>query len=82
MTLADKIRAFVIRFRIDPARKAGKREVTVRAGDVHSQAGLENRMPAVCGALDAKKFVDAHGIELLSRTGPHQGANVEWVFAV
>lgn len=82
MSQADEIRAVVNRDWIEPARKAGKREATVRSGDVHSQMGLKNLMPAVCGAVDAKKFADTYGVKLISRTGPPQGATVEWVFAI
>ena len=78
MKLADRIRLYVIEARIEPARAAGKRELTVRSGDVHRAMKLDNRMPAVCSALDAHKFCEEAGVRLISRTGPHQGSTAEW----
>lgn len=82
MILADQIRQHVIDEIIAQAREAGRTEVRVRAGDVHQAMGLNNRMPAVCGALDAVKFYDQANIVLKQRSGPHQGANAVWVFSL
>jgi hypothetical protein len=73
--LADLIRDYVMYAIIVPARNAGQSQVTVRAGDVHEAMHLENRMPAVCGALDAEKFLDLAQVYLIARSGPRQGAN-------
>src|SRR4051812_33376488 len=56
MTQADRIRQFVLDRHVAPARARGRSEVTVRAGDVHRDMGLSNAMPAVCAAIDSKKF--------------------------
>jgi hypothetical protein len=80
LILADQIRQYVLHNLITPARVAGHKQVTVRAGDVHQAMGLADRMPAVCGALDAHKFLSYASVQLISRTGPRQGANAEWVF--
>lgn len=61
-----------------PARQAGQDQITVRAGDVHAALCLDNRMPAVCSALDAAKFCDQAGATLIRRSGPHQGSTAEW----
>ena len=82
MTQADSIREFVNRVWIEPARKAGKSEVTVRSGDVHSDMGFDSRMPAVCSALDAGKFEDTYRVRKSKRVGPHQSSTVEWTFAI
>lgn len=82
MILADRIRQHVIDEYVTPARQAGETEVSVRAGDVHEDMRLDNRMPAVCGALDAAKFYDQARVVLKRRSGPHQGANAEWVFSL
>jgi hypothetical protein len=44
--------------------------------------GLKNRLPAVCGALDAAVFPKLAGVTLISREGPKQGANVFWIFDI
>ncbi len=80
MTLTDQIREYVHDEIIAPARRQGLASVQVRAGDVHAALGLENRMPAVCGALDAEKFLEYAGVRLEERRGPAQGSSVEWKF--
>lgn len=74
--LTDKIRKFVCENFIEPARKRGEKEITIRAGDVHSRMGLSSRMPAVCSALKSK--IDRLcNVEILDIKTPlsGQGAN-------
>lgn len=82
MILADRIRKYVLDTVITPARQQGRAYVVVRSGDIHKQMGLKDRMPAVCGALDAEKFLDYANVRLVERSGPYQGATVEWVFEI
>jgi 5-methylcytosine-specific restriction enzyme B len=82
MSLAEKIRKYVLEEYIEPARRRGNAMVWVRAGDVHTALGLKNRMPAVCGALDTDIFLNYARVRLVCREGPYQGANAEWVLAV
>jgi hypothetical protein len=77
---AEAIRRYVLAEIIEPARHTGQRSVQVSAGDVHDAMGLRNRVPAVCGPLDADKFQDLAGVTLVERTGPPQGRTAEWVF--
>ncbi len=80
--LADQIRTYVNKAFIEPARRAGRSEATVKAGDVHKDMRLESRMPAVCAALDAQKFQDEYNVVLARRSGPKQGSTVTWVFSL
>jgi len=80
--LAEEIRQFAGDRYIVPARKEGGDLVEIRAGDVHKAMNLNNRMPAVCGALDTKLFRDFFNVELVSRKGPHQGANALFEFKI
>lgn len=82
MKLADQIRKYVIDQIIIPARIDGEEFVTIRSGDVHKALQLISRMPAVCGAIGSNIFLQESGTKLISRKGPNQGANVEWVFKV
>ena len=82
MTLADQIREFVSSRYVAMARVRGAAEVEVRAGRVHREMGLSQRMPAVCAALDAARFQKDVGVVLLARTGPRQGSTVRWKFAL
>jgi predicted HicB family RNase H-like nuclease len=80
VTLADRIRRFAFENYVAPMRGAPGADIRIRAGEVHRGMGLSGRMPAVCGALDAAIFRREYGLELVRRTGPAQGANVEFVF--
>jgi 5-methylcytosine-specific restriction protein B len=79
-THADLIREFVNHHYIVPARTAGKKQVTVRAGDVHSAMKLKDRMPAIASALGATTFETKYGVHCVGRTGPHNGANLTFTF--
>jgi hypothetical protein len=76
MTQADQIRQFVYKQRIVPARSAGLKEVTVRAGDIHKEMGLFSKMPSVCSVLDGRKLCDLASLAITHRRGPPNGANV------
>lgn len=80
MRLADQIRQFVLKTYIRPARLRGQRTVKIRAGDVNDAMGLRSRQPAVAGALGAIKFQEFAKVRLLTREGPHQGANLVFTF--
>ena len=80
--LADDIREYVCHVYIEPARKGGEREVRVRAGDVHKEMGLCQRIPAVCSAIGSNKFQDEYRVRLVGREGPTNGSNVYFTFEV
>lgn len=82
MIHADDIRGYVREQIIEPARQQKQGIIHVRAGDVHTAMGLVNRMPLICAAIDAQKFLDFARVTLIRRSGPHQGVSVEWVFAL
>jgi len=81
-SLADEIREYALVAVIKPCRRRGESVVRVRAGDVHRAMGLEDRMPAVCGALDAAVFPEMAEVTLISSQGPPQGANASWTFGI
>lgn len=80
MTLADRVREFVYRKYLSPARRAGRAEIEIRAGDVHRMMGLSRRLPAVCSALTPKKFAAQYRLQIIDRRGPKEGANVFFRF--
>ncbi len=82
MSLAEKIRGYVNEAFVAPARKAGLTHVSIVSGDVHKDMRLDNRMPAVCAALDATKFQDQYRVVLSRRTGPKQSSTVTWYFSI
>ena len=80
--LADRIRQHVITRHIVPAREAGETVVRVTSGDVHRDMGLQDRMPAVCSALDTQTFLDLAGVAMEERSGPPQGATTVFVLRI
>lgn len=82
MILADEIRKHVIDTYFFPTKERGHKFVVVRSIDVHKKMELDNRMPAVCDAIDAKKFIYQKGWKLLARIGKKHDWGAEWVFKV
>jgi hypothetical protein len=80
MSQANRIRQFTVDRYIAPAVAAGRDEITIRAGDVHSEMGLLNAMPAVCSALGSRKFDEYANITRIALVGPANGANVYFTF--
>jgi 5-methylcytosine-specific restriction enzyme B len=80
MNNADRIREYVNEHYLKPAREAQLTQVSVRAGDVHSAMSLRDLMPAVASALGALVFERRFSVKCLSRTGPHNGANLMFTF--
>lgn len=80
MRLSEQIEQYVVTSRLVPAWRKVESQVTIRAGDIHRELGLSQRMPAVCSVLGSHKFHALARIRLVSRTGPHQGANSFFTF--
>jgi hypothetical protein len=53
---SDQVRDHVKRKHIDPAKKAGKKSLSLRAGDIHKELGFTRRIPVVCSALRSRKL--------------------------
>ena len=63
MKVADTIRTHVVERYVEPARRRGEEAVTVVAGHVLRDLGYGGgRAPAVCSALQARKFLEEHGL--------------------
>ena len=77
-TQAGRIRRHALDRHVEPARRAGRTTVVIRAGDVVRDMRLQNRTPAVCGALGSGRFQDLAGAELLDRKGPWQSTTTEF----
>ena len=79
---ADEIRKYAKTTFITTARQKGEKRISFSASDVHKGMRLNNRMPLVCGSIDAKKFLEFARVELIRREGPKHGANAQWTFKV
>lgn len=82
MKQADRIREYAIEHCVKPARDAGERSVSIRAGDVHKAMKLDNRVPAVCGALRTEEFQDRANVELKGCDGPFQSTTTTFHYKV
>lgn len=87
--LPEEIRIFAGERYIKPLWKTGGGTVQIRAGDVHramsdvhKAMNLDCPMRAVAAALDTKMFRDFYDVELVSKTGPHRGADTTFTFKV
>ena len=80
MKQTDLVRDFVVRTSVDPARRSGRTEFSVVAGEVHKALGFANRVPLVCQALRSKRWLTENGIELKNESGPPSGLGTKVVF--
>ena len=85
MILADEIRAFALKQYVERVRRTNAphtAHVTIVSGNIVREMKLHQRTPAVCSAIDAHKFQDDNGLQLLQRSGPKHGLTVTWNFLV
>ena len=73
MANAKGIRDYIRTRYLEPAR--GRREtlVTLRAGDIHRELGLRNRVPSVCQVMESRLLEREAGVKVSSKQGPPSG---------
>ena len=77
---SDRVRNHVKRKYIDPAKKDGKKSVSIRAGDVHKELGFSRRIPVVCSALRSRKLQKKCDIELTYVGGPNNSTTTTFAY--
>ena len=82
MTQADEIRRYAIQHYVEPARKAGKQQVSIRVGALHAAMGLGSRVPAVCSALRVERFRIMANVELKGHSGPCESTTTTFHYEV
>lgn len=80
MTQSDQVIQYVQRIYIEPAKKRGDVEVSIKAGDVHKALHWSNRVPSVCQALSSKRFLKQNQLALIEKQGPPSGLSTTTVF--
>jgi len=80
--LADEIRSHIITNHVNPARSRTQGELALRAGDIHRELSLKNRMPAVCGVLGGEKLQQEAHIVRIGTSGPIPSATAEFRFKI
>jgi hypothetical protein len=77
---SDRVRDHVKRKYVDPAKKAGKESLSIRAGDIHSELGFSRRIPVVCSALRSRKFQKNCDIELAYVDGHNNTTTAKFTY--
>ena len=75
MKLAEAISQHIVSRHFVPTWKRQQSQITLKAGDIHEELALKDRMPAVCDVLGSEKFQRMTSTKLISRGGPHHGAS-------
>jgi hypothetical protein len=70
---ANEIRLYLCQRYFEPARKRSETLVTLRAGDIHREMGLKNRVPSVCQVMESKVLERQAGVKVSSKQGPPSG---------
>jgi hypothetical protein len=70
---AKTIREYIRVRYLEPARLRHETLVTLRAGDIHRELGLRNRVPNVCQVMESKILEKEAGVKVSSRQGPPSG---------
>jgi hypothetical protein len=79
---SDRVRDHVKRKYIDPARKDGKKSLSIRAGDIHKELGFSRRIPVVCSALRSRKLQKKCDIELTYVGGPNNSTTTTFTYQI
>jgi len=77
---SDRVREHVKRKYIDPARKAGKKTLSIRAGDIHEELEFSRRIPVVCSALRSRKLSNKCDVELTYIGGPNNSTTTTFTY--
>lgn len=73
VTGAKGIREYIRARYMEPARRRRETLVTIRAGDIHRELGLRNRVPSVCQVMESKLLEKEAGVKVSSKQGPPSG---------
>jgi hypothetical protein len=70
---AQSIREYLRTHYFEPARRRRETLVTLRAGDIHRELGLRNRVPSVCQVMESRILEKEAGVKVSSKQGPPSG---------
>ena len=79
---SDRVRDHIKRKYSDPAKKAGKKTLSIQAGDIHKELGFSRRIPVVCSALRSRKLSKSCDIELTYIGGPNNSTTTTFTYSV
>ena len=77
---ADRIRQFVMERYVRPFLSGCAKQLTIRAGNVARDMGLERRIPNICSVLRGEKFLADARLELVGCEGPPSGQSTTMTY--
>lgn len=77
---SDRVREYAKRQYIEPAKKEGKKSLSIRAGNIHKELGFLRRIPVVCSALRSRKFQKNCDIQLSYIDGPNNSTTTTFTY--
>ena len=80
MRPSERVREHVKRNYVDPAKKAGKKSLSIRAGDIHRELGFTRRIPVVCSALRSRKFQKKCDVKLAYIDGHNNTTSAKFTY--
>ena len=72
---ADRIRLCALNYYIEPARELREPKVSIRAGDLAKEMGLQNAFPAICSALKGEKLQQLAKVPAPTHTEPNPSSS-------
>lgn len=76
---SEQIQQHIVRF-FQAARTNRMTRLTLRAGSIHRELELHQRLPQVCGVLGSFKLQREARVALVGRGGPQPGGNATFTF--
>lgn len=77
---SERVRDHVKRKYINPAKKEGRKSLSIRAGNIHKELGFSRRIPVVCSALRSRKLQKDCNIELAYVGGPNNSTTTTYSY--
>ena len=77
---ADRIRQFVVERYVRPFLSGCAKQLTIRAGNVAKDMGLEGRIPNICSVLRGEKLLTDAKLELVGCEGPPSGQSTTMTY--
>ncbi|WP_291154412.1 AAA family ATPase [Ensifer sp. SSB1] len=77
---ADRIHLCAVNYCLEPARERGAREITIRAGNLAKDMGLQNAIPAICSALGGENLQQIAKVPAPTHTEPNPSSSTTFTY--
>lgn len=79
---ADRIRLCALNYYIEPARESGAREISIRAGNMAKDLGVQNALPAICSALGSETLQRLAKVIAPTHTEPNPSSSTVFTYSL